>query len=334
MRPEQLKGAQRIHLATHTSPGMDRIVLAALHDARRPSPWLRPALGVALGAAVLALTVTWFMLRARNSGKQTVVQPQITSPRTTPGLADSMAAPGVMKAVPHPPTRSAPAMKSTGRPAPLPLLATNTEPLTLQGPKRSFRLLKGVEAEIISESAVLKRVGAGHVLLLEGTARFIVSPLPAGETFMVEAGGARVEVLGTVFTVALSSARLDVSLQRGSIRFIWPGGKSTIMKPGGALSMDRQRPRALSRATVRKTLADLRSRGRHAEAATYIIRVLPMIRSGGLKRSLLFDLASIKGEYLHDFTAACSILRRFRKSYPMSPQSQMADLLWTKYRCN
>jgi ferric-dicitrate binding protein FerR (iron transport regulator) len=139
--------------------------------------------------------------------------------------------------------------------------------------------------------------------LQRGAATFQVVPhpteLPSGAPFEVEAGWARVQVLGTLFQVATHPAKERVAVARGRVRVIRKSGATEILSAGQQL-IGHGSPHALTSAgrehllrrltlasllpahaggvlVVRTTpaTASLRLNGRHLGATPLSVRVVP-----------------------------------------------------------
>lgn len=72
--------------------------------------------------------------------------------------------------------------------------------------------------------------------LLRGAATFQVTPRQASARFHVEAGWARVEVLGTLFQVATGPRPAQVAVARGRVRVVQPGVGVVILSAGQQLN--------------------------------------------------------------------------------------------------
>ncbi len=344
-KTNRLEAARAAHQRVKAPPLLDQRVLAAL---RSPPPrgtahgrWYPALAGAVVVATVAGLLFLGVCLASLGSApapeEPTSTTPQLHggvpvavkahSPQLEPALLVSTS-----RTTPAPsslPSSTAPS-SNTGR-APYPW-AQKHNLLKVDRVGREVRLTPHVVAEIVSPNTLIKRMDDAHFLLMEGAARFRVAPLPPGERFVVEAAKSTIQVMGTRFLVSLDTTHLSVALEEGKILFTYPNGKTKLLAPGERLVVERHRP--ITRAFVRRKLQALRSRGQHRQAARFITRILPRVRSSALKQSLLFDLASIRGEHLHDFVGSCSILRSFRKRYPTSRFRQTVSLFMNKYRCN
>ncbi|MBU1240619.1 hypothetical protein KJ865_12985, partial [Myxococcota bacterium] len=180
MTEHPLAKIKAIHKNTRTTPEMDRLILDSLKKRTTMPMLLRPALGLALGVLAIALGVAWYF----SSSSSSTVTPSgqgVDSPRVAGSMKPvgepkkSLVTPLPMAKQHQVPAMGTPRISPSG-----PVLLAGTDPVTLPGKQGKAHLIKGVLAEIVSNSAILKRVGNDKILLLEGSARFIVSPLPKG----------------------------------------------------------------------------------------------------------------------------------------------------------
>lgn len=93
----------------------------------------------------------------------------------------------------------------------------------------------GSRADAVSSDTRVETLSqdAGRVeaRLRSGAARFEVVPNPARE-FVVHAGDVRVNVLGTVFTVAHEGPRVHVAVMVGKVRVEWGSGSAMLLQDG------------------------------------------------------------------------------------------------------
>jgi transmembrane sensor len=108
--------------------------------------------------------------------------------------------------------RAAPTALLVADGRPLAALETDTKPLTV-------RLADASEIRLSAGSRLLPLSSSGsrfELLLARGSAEFSVTP-GGPRRWLVEAGAARVEVVGTVFRVARAATSVRVSVSRGSV---------------------------------------------------------------------------------------------------------------------
>ncbi|MEO0323168.1 MAG: FecR family protein [Myxococcota bacterium] len=125
----------------------------------------------------------------------------------------------------------------TTRPASAPAVAT-TVPTEAPAPfavgaDGVIRFTDGSTATPASADALLRverhAERSVEVGLLAGAARFEVTP-GRDRRFTVQAGAARVEVLGTAFEVERGEGEVRVAVTRGVVRVAWDGGHHTLRR--------------------------------------------------------------------------------------------------------
>ena len=90
---------------------------------------------------------------------------------------------------------------------------------------------EGARVEVVDQQPDLVRLAQ-----LEGTVRYEVTPDP-DRRFVVDAAGVEVEVLGTVFTVALADASVTVSVTRGRVA-VRGRDRAAELAPGDSLRVE------------------------------------------------------------------------------------------------
>lgn len=123
--------------------------------------------------------------------------------------------------------RSAPPLLTATQAVPASATATaKTEP----GAK-TLRLQDGSIARPLDPTTALQiqrdEPTAALLHLSHGRVFFDVVPRP-GRLFRVAAGPVTVEVLGTAFTVSRADDRVEVQVERGRVRVLWPGGQHEL----------------------------------------------------------------------------------------------------------
>ncbi|MHB8875432.1 MAG: FecR domain-containing protein [Myxococcaceae bacterium] len=88
----------------------------------------------------------------------------------------------------------------------------------------------------VSGAAGFKRLPDG-VEVASGRVELEVDPkAPRAGPYRVRVSHGVIEVLGTRFTVTQGKGGGEVSLERGSVRFLWDDGRAELLVPGGSLS--------------------------------------------------------------------------------------------------
>ena len=126
--------------------------------------------------------------------------------------------------------------------APALLLRLQADVMTATGESRVVTLADGSLVNLSGGSAIDVDVTASrrHVRLLVGEAFFDVTH-DVTRPFTVEAGGAKVAVLGTAFDVALDASSTTVQLARGAVAVSGPATTGTTeMAPGDMVTIDRE----------------------------------------------------------------------------------------------
>lgn len=158
----------------------------------------------------------------------------------------------------------------------------------------------------------VKRHGPDHteVQLTAGQAEFQVDPLPPGGVFAVQTPYARVEVVGTAFSVNVANGCAQIAVSEGRVR-VRQGERIRFVTAG-------QQHRACPQATageawVQAGLADLVA-GRTDQAIAQLERYLSAYPRGPLAEDALYNLVlaarQIGGA---DLTAAC---QRYLDRFP------------------
>lgn len=127
--------------------------------------------------------------------------------------------------------------------APTVLIHATADYVTAAGESRTVVLSDGSTVQLGGDSAI--RLGftddRREVMVLTGEAFFDVTH-DDRKPFIVDAGGAKVEVLGTAFDVRLTAETTDVALARGSVKAIYHAGSNLAeetLSPGQMLVIDR-----------------------------------------------------------------------------------------------
>lgn len=127
--------------------------------------------------------------------------------------------------------------------APAVLIHTTADYVTAAGESRTVILTDGSTVQLGGESAI--RLGFSgdrrQVTVLAGEAFFDVAH-DDKKPFIVDAGGAKVEVLGTAFDVRLTAETTDIALARGSVRASYDAGNNPVeetLSPGQMLVINR-----------------------------------------------------------------------------------------------
>jgi transmembrane sensor len=126
---------------------------------------------------------------------------------------------------------------------PMALIRTTADYTTATGENRTIMLSDGSTVQLGGDSAIEVDFAPGHreVTVLAGEAFFDVVHAE-DKPFIVEAGGAKVEVLGTAFDVRLTPETTDVALARGSVKASFGMGERqtrATLAPGQMLAIDR-----------------------------------------------------------------------------------------------
>lgn len=122
------------------------------------------------------------------------------------------------------------------------LLRLQADVMTATGETRIVTLADGSQVNLSGDSAIDVDLTASgrQVRLLAGEAFFDVAH-DATRPFTVEAGGAKVVVLGTAFDVALDSSSTTIQLARGVVEISGPANSNvTEMAPGDMVMVDRE----------------------------------------------------------------------------------------------
>ncbi|GGA87731.1 histidine kinase [Brucella endophytica] len=124
------------------------------------------------------------------------------------------------------------------------MMRATADYVTATGENRTIALSDGSTVQLGGGSAIKLGFtdGRREVELLAGEAFFDVRHM-ADKPFIVEAGGVKVEVLGTAFDVRLAAQTADVALARGSVKasFATGGRRSEeTLSPGQMLVIDRE----------------------------------------------------------------------------------------------
>lgn len=121
------------------------------------------------------------------------------------------------------------------------MLRLQADQLTTTAEIRTVKLDDGSTIVLGADSAIKSTFGEGDrkVTLLAGEAFFDV--VADGRPFVVEAGGVKVEVLGTAFDVRMTSAVTDVALAHGRVSTSFGNdmGSRTTLEPGEIVSIER-----------------------------------------------------------------------------------------------
>ncbi|MEM9862787.1 MAG: FecR domain-containing protein [Myxococcota bacterium] len=210
-------------------------------------------------------------------------------------------------------TSSAPVAASGGHEAP-------NDPSSVDLGPNDLSFEDGSTAVALGEGSALRRVsetaGRIEVALESGAARFSVTP-GLDRTFVVDAGDARVVVLGTVFEVYRQDGGVRVRVERGLVRVEWDNqtsevgaGEEGVFAPEPQTQRRRPRWRRLAARgdyeaaleaipTVRSAedlwdAADVARRaGRNAEAIPYLERLVQDYPQGRRFQNASFTLGKV-----------------------------------------
>jgi transmembrane sensor len=97
--------------------------------------------------------------------------------------------------------------------------------------QRVVAFADGSQAELIGAEAGLRIDANRHenviATVLGGVVRFDVVPSKQ-RVFEIQSGDVKVRVLGTAFSVASMQSRARISVERGMVQVLWPGGEATL----------------------------------------------------------------------------------------------------------
>lgn len=190
--------------------------------------------------------------------------------------------------------------------APVIAAATVAPATTPQAVRHQMTHGKGAVFEV-------KRRGADHteVQLTAGQAQFTVDPLPPGGIFAVQTPHARVEVIGTAFSVDVVNGCSQVKVSEGRVRVL-QGDRVRFLNAGQA---HRACPSAAAgEAWVQAGLAELVA-GRTHKAVAQLERYLAAYPGGALAEDALYNLvlAARQSGESDALRAACE---RYLKRFP------------------
>jgi ferric-dicitrate binding protein FerR (iron transport regulator) len=159
----------------------------------------------------------------------------------------------------------------------------------------------------------VKRHGPDHteVQLTAGQAQFTVDPLPPGGVFAVQTPYARVEVVGTAFSVDVVGGCSQVKVSEGRVR-VRQGERVHFLNAGES---HRACPKATAgEAWVQAGMADLAA-GRTDQAVAQMERYLDAYPRGALAEDALYNLvlAARQSGAPAGLEAAC---QRYLKRFP------------------
>ncbi len=165
--------------------------------------------------------------------------------------------------------------------------------------------------------------------VVSGSARFDVVPNHA-RTFEVHAGDVSIRVLGTAFLVERSGAGAHVSVERGRVRVLWPGGEAVLgvgeageFPPVSALAASADASatpvpvEALPSAP--RVWRDLAQHGRYAQAFA-ALRQSNDVRDEPQDLLLAADVARLSAHP----ALAVAPLRKVSQNYPKDPRAPVA----------
>lgn len=201
-QPEALAQISRVR--EHVLPELeradvDRLIAGAARKRERRR--IRRSLGLGLAIGAVSASLLWLMVRSSSVSEgpgSPVLAPQVVSSVLPPGSAVPSA---------QPPS-------SAPRTAPTWALSDQSKATAL-GPATD------VVVEVDSPERALVR-------LERGRARFEVERRPE-RTFIVQAGGVSVSVIGTVFDVEVVADRIGVAVDHGAVEVAWDLGKKRLV---------------------------------------------------------------------------------------------------------
>ncbi len=120
------------------------------------------------------------------------------------------------------------------------MLHVQADHITTTAESRAVTLEDGSTVVLAADSAIKSRFSDGRreITLLAGEAFFDVQR-EVSRPFIVDAEGVKVEVLGTVFDVRMTSETTNVALAKGQVRAS-SGDNTNILAPGEIVSIDRK----------------------------------------------------------------------------------------------
>lgn len=162
-----------------------------------------------------------------------------------------------------------------------------------------------------------------EVQLTAGQAQFEVEPLPPGGIFAVQTPHARIEVVGTAFTIDVSGGCSAVSVSEGRVR-VRQGDAVRFVSAG-------ERHRACPRAAagerqVQSGLAHLVA-GRTAEGVAELERYVAAHPRGPLAEEALYHLA-LAADRAGDAAALERAVSRYLERFPRSARAERVRGLW------
>jgi hypothetical protein len=143
-----------------------------------------------------------------------------------------LAAPVAAEMAPAVPAIPAPAFEGLPDADPAPLLVGPITVHTAASEARTVRLRSGARVYLRGRGTL--EIDAGQRPFLKyGRARLEVARQPPGETFNIAAGPYVVVVVGTKFTLGVSSRLVTVDVREGAVQ-IWKGDRMTPLPAGGS----------------------------------------------------------------------------------------------------
>jgi transmembrane sensor len=197
--------------------------------------------------------------------------------------------------------------------------------------------IEPVDADSVVDASGARHAGAPEVTLGRGGARFRVSPQAAGRSFRVTAGAVVVEVVGTVFSVDRRGDAVDVVVDEGRAKVVYPGGQRTLASgqrgsfPASAtevtqLPAEEAPAAAPSPLPARRAAAGWRSlahAGRYDAAFKALERTPDPVRDEPGDLMLAADVARLS----HHPEQAVKPLRRVFEQYPSDDRASPAAFL-------
>lgn len=204
-----------------------------------------------------------------------------------------------------------------------------------------YQVTVGVELELLSSFAILEKC-EDTVTQLAGAVRWHAD-LPSGAVCMVEAAGWLFSAENATFSMDVSQQEVTVEVHVGNVTAVprqtsklshrlSAGMRATLPAVNTKSVISNKDMHVWTRQKIEQRLQKFAEEHAHEAAAEFITRILPEVENG-MRESLLFDLASIYGHYLHDWDRACQTLERLVHDFPSTSLIEGVQSLYSRYRC-